>query len=168
MLLPVHVSQELFVKISVAMPKLNTSEMDDMEAIKSWLLTKFFEPGQTSGVENLCVTQLHSNAYGLRFCAKLCTTGLTQAEFELKLNKREFYGTNALIFVILPVEENEESFSYLRRMKGHFYQTLRLCNENLDLSNPNVIDLYQFMFVSYLESHEQTKEAIQFILGSFF
>lgn len=146
------------------MPKLNT-DSKDMEAIKRWLLTKFFEPGETSRVENLCVTQLHSNGYGLRFCAKLCTTGLTEAEFDHRLNRRDFYGTNALIFVLLPVEENEETYMYLKRMKAHLFQTLRLFNENLDVTVPNAIDSYQFMFVSYLESHEETKEVIKLILG---
>lgn len=162
-ILPPNISHELFAKIPIAMGKLNT-ESEDIEAVKRWLLAKFFTNNQNSHNESLSVTHLHSNAYGLRFCTRLCQTGLTRSEYELKLNKREFYGSNSLIFVLQPCED-EEYEKYLFQSRKNFFQILRLFNENLELNSPEVLKSYQFMFVSYLDGLKETKDTIDFILG---
>ena len=108
---------------------------------------------------------LQTNAYGLKFCSKLCHTGLSEHELNAKLSRREFYGAYSLVYVLMPCEDENDLDSYLHQNRMEFYRILKLFNENLDLMDPNAIDSYQFMFLSYLESHEETKKAINFILG---
>lgn len=161
-LMPANMNHELFAKIVISLPKLN-SENEDKEAIKRWLMMKFFQPGQTSHIENLCVTMLHSNTYGLKFNSKLCTTNQSQYEFECKLKKREFYGANALVFALMPCDEDLHTYS--KRMKREFFQVLKLFNENLDFNSTSVVEAYRFMFISYLDGDKETRSVIDFILG---
>ncbi len=147
------------------MPRLNTDD-PDIEALKRWLLTKFFAPKETSHSENLSVTMLHSNAYGLRFFSKLCTSDMNEHELVNKLNKRELYGTNSLIYVLMPCEDERRLHEYMTHCRKDFFKILRLFNENLDLTDRNSIDSYQFMFISYLDNAKETQEVIKFILGN--
>ena len=170
-LLPATASHELLAKIVVAMPRLNARNQD-MEAIKRWLMTKLFRFStndkvysyETQHSEQLAVNMLHTNPYGLRFSIRVCPTDMSASELATKLNKRQLYGANALMFILMPLECADSAIeftNYLHKMRHDFYQILRLFNENL---NTGHLDLYQFMFVSYLNDHEETKKAIQFIL----
>ncbi len=146
------------------MPRLNTDNPDN-EALKRWLLTKFFRPNETAHSEHLSVTLLHSNAYGLRFCSKLCTSDMSEHELGVRLSKREFYGANSLIYVLMPCDDERRLHEYMEETRGELFRVLKLFNENLDLMDQSAIDSYQFMFVSYLANAEETQATIKFIIG---
>jgi hypothetical protein len=78
-------NHELFTKTVVVMPKLKENQNDDVECIKRWLMSKFFYfdssntySYETNHLENLFVTKLHSNSYGIRFCIKVCSSNLNK------------------------------------------------------------------------------------------
>ncbi len=166
-------NHELFTKTVVVMPKLKENQNDDAECIKRWLMSKFFYfdssntySYETNHLENLFVTKLHSNSYGIRFCIKVCSSNLNSTEFETKLCKRTLFGSNSMIYILMPIKSHQQTFNdYMIENQKMLIQILKLYNENItDLKR--LITSCQFMFVSYLNSSEQTEQVIRFILGN--
>ena len=171
-------SSELYVKSVVVMPpmlKQNEHDEESDEAIKRWLMAKFFHfdsksrKYETKHLENLCVNTLKASKFSLKFCIKLCADHMSPNELEKKRLARSLYGANSLIFVLMPfvspsLENEEDSFmAYVNLNRRNFFQILALFDENLKQVDLNA---HEFMFISYLEDNEQTKFAIEHILGS--
>ncbi len=164
-------SNELFTKTVLIMPKLTDSADDqELDGIKHWLKNKFFRFDsaqtcyETNHIENLFVTTLHSNTYGLRFCIKVCSSDLSQHQYETKLAKRTLYGSNSIIYILPPLKTNETFESYSNENQKTIRKVLRLFNENLDVDS--TAKNCQFMFISYLSTHHQTRQIIDQIVGN--
>ena len=161
-------SHELFAKTIIVMPKLAHNDSDDLEAIKRWLMNKFFHfdsnknAYETKHIENLFVTMLHSNAYGFRFCIKVCSSNMTDQEYETKQNSRNLYGANSMIYILAPLDKNQTIDSYSTTNRLKLLKILKLFNENLTVQQS--LQLFQIMFVSYLNL-EQTRQVIKLIVG---
>ena len=168
-------NNELLIKTIVAIePLSNSSNLDcDDEAIKRWLMNKFFHfdskktySYETKHIENACVNLLKSDKYGIKFCIKYQSSIMNQNEYESKLKSRSLFGSCSMVYVFMPHDPNKISFQhYLNENRENFHKILKLFNENIEL-NEEVINSYEYMFISYLDDHEKTQLAINFILAS--
>ena len=174
---------EIFIKMVLAMPLSKQKAEND---VKRWLVSKFFgldnsdiNEKNSAHLDSLCVNCLKSNKFGIRFCFRMSSSEMSPAEYQQKLNTRLLFGANSMVFVLMPVSSDLDSSNisdeeydglfreYLVKTRSSFNTILGLFNENLNFSrHPNLVNAYEFMFISYLDSNQQTKTAIDFILGS--
>jgi hypothetical protein len=175
-------NNELFVKTIVALPSLlkkmpDKNDDENTEGIKRWLLSKFFHFNsknmkyETQHLESFCVNNLKTSKYGMKFCIKLCSDSMSKTELQKKSNQRSLYGSNSMVFVLMPVNERSEDefIKYKNKNRENFLKILSLFNENLKLNDENTVqtlNAYEFLFISYLDDNEQTKTIIEYILGS--
>jgi len=90
---------------------------------------------------------------------------MSEHELGVRMSRREFYGANSLVYVLMPCDDERRLHEYMEETRGELFRVLKLFNENLDLTDQSAIDSYQFMFVSYLANVEETQATIKFIIG---